>query len=511
MVLVGFGVAACGGELPGLAEAVDDSASTGGAESSFDDDTNAASTGDGWGGGGDEGSSSESSGDGPTQPETDPGPDGNAVLSGTRLHRRELETSDGASAETSLWDSALAVPCSFEPASDGESRCIPDLHGTVMFADPQCTQPVIAAYWSCVGDDLRYARRSVAEGDCDRSVETYAAIEGEDPVLRPVFWLREGDCVADGTRQSVLAQRLPDSDLVRATRIESPRTQGMSMRMLLAEDGAVWPETVIDQGRGEPCSPDRESERCVPASAGWFSERDLLHDASCEQRAVEVDACQGSTLRGRESTCAPMAFYEHGEEVGALAQRGLDDICEPLEDVTGTHVTVGAAIPIETFPPAEVATVGEGRIREQRMVDTAGDSLVTGLGGRRLYDTALDLLCHPMRMADGTIRCLPPVLTLHAYSLYADDQCTEPVVAAYADACDGTTIPASYAAAFESCGEVSSIYTLDEELGAEQVYWDGGGTCSPAPSSIADPPHFRLGEAVPLETFAALEYVVHER
>lgn len=286
----------------------------------------------------------------PTEPDADPGPDGNTVVSGSRLRRRELATPDGASGETTLWDSELEVPCSFERAT--------------------------------------------------------------------------------GSRVG----------------------QGMSMRMVLADDGAVWPDAIVDEERGEPCRPDRESGRCLPAWWAVFWEGDRLRDVSCEQRVVAVDACHGSTLRGRESTCAPWSFYEYGDEVepDALSQRGEDNVCEPAENVTGTPVTVGPLIPFETFPVVDIVTVGEGTVREQRMVDAAGDSLMTGDGGPTLYDESLQERCWPALMIDGSLRCLPPALPLTVMPLYAD---------------------------LERCGVASSVYALGEELESEEVYWELAG-CS---------------------------------
>jgi len=515
--MVGLGVAACGGEPAGLTQAAEilpNPGSTGSSPQDEPEDNPAVgSTGAGWGGDGStsegEGPSSGGSHGAPAEPDPDPGPDGNTVVSGSRLHRRALATPDGATSEVGLWDSELEVPCTFERAGDGEQRCMPKLPGEMMFSDPECTQPVIASYWSCEETDFRYARDYLGESDCEWTIETFEAIEGEVPAQIPVFSDWTGECAAQGSRLAVPAQPMADDALIRATFIEQPRAAGMSMRILLADDGAVWPDEVLDEGRAERCKPDAQSGRCIPASSAGFGHWSTLLDAACEQRVVAVDACDGSALRGRESVCDPWSLYEYGDEVDAagVSLLGEDGVCEAAEGATGTHVTVGPLIPVETFPAVETVTVGEGRLREQRLVDAAGDSLATSTWGRTLYDTELGERCAPRWTADGVIRCLPPAASLSSLPLFADDDCTQRVVRGYSAECEVPATILSYAVQDEGCSGASSIYELGEALDTEEVYWELGG-CSLAEHFIDNIVFFRVGEEIPIEAFVELDYVV---
>lgn len=521
IVLVGLSAAACGTEPLGLTQAVEvvpeaegtGSSSGGATEGETEGETVGGSTGDGWGGGEgeDDGSSSEGPVDVPGEPDADPGPDGNTVVSGSRLRRRELTTPSGAVAETELWDSKLAVPCSFERASDGEQRCMPDVYAGVVFADSECTQPVIVSPFSCTENDFRYARRYLDTADCDWTVEVYAAVEGEGPAEMPVFSQWSGECAAEGTMQAVLAQRVPERALVRASFFEQPRTDGMSMRMLVADDGAVWPEAVVDEGRGEPCHPELESGRCVPEAAAWFSHRSPLSEGACEQRVVGVDACDGAILRGRESACDPDSFYEYGDEVDAqdLSELGDDNVCEPTEGFADAYVTLGPVIPFESFPSVQTVTLGEGTVQEQRMLDAAGDSLVTGDRGHRLYDTSLEEYCWPALMADGSIRCLPRAARLPSIPVYADDECSQRVVGGSASVCGETAPPVPYAVEQGSCGAASSVYVLGDKVDSQDFYWPISG-CSPAAPIFGETAFFHLGEPLPLEMFTELSYVTDE-
>lgn len=155
----------------------------------------------------------------------------------------------------------------------------------------------------------------------------------------------------------------------------------------------------------------------------------------------------------------------------------------------------------------DIVTVGAGRVREQRTVDAAGDSLVTGDGGRALYDTSLAEHCWPELLADGSIRCVPRAVHLSSIPLYADDQCSHRVVGGYGDTCGGTTTPPSYVVEHESCGVASCVHALSDELDSEDVYWNLAG-CSLAEPFIGTGTFFHIGEEVPLETFVELDYVV---
>jgi hypothetical protein len=506
IALVGLGVVACGGPSPGLTQATpavseaEDMGSSSGGESP--DAPVGGSTGAGWGGGSDEGSSSGGV-------EEEPGPDGNTVVSGTRLLRRDLAKADGIAGATGLWDSDLEVPCSFERTSDGELRCVPDVHGALMFADPACTQPVIVGpQFSCLEEDLRYARRYLDHSDCAWTLETYEAVDGQDPVEMPVYTSRSGACEAYGEEVAVAAERISDDALVRGVFTERARTDGMSMRIVVADDGAVWPESIVDDARGEACTPDGDTGRCLPAAPSVFSEWDRLRDGGCQQRVVDVDACSGSTLRGSEGACEPSLFHERGEhvDVDSLSQSGDDGVCEPAGEVFGTPVTVGSVIPFGAFPAVEVEMLGDGRIRELRYTDAEGDSLATGRSGRVLYDAELEMRCHVMLANDGVHRCVPPALAGTSIPLYADDQCSQRVVRVSADACGVPVEVPAMATRVEAC-DVLSVHTLGEPLDAEEVYWNLG-SCSLALPFVGAGTYVHLGENVPLEAFAELSYVV---
>jgi hypothetical protein len=77
------------------------------------------------------------------------------TTSGTRLKRKYGLGDDGTvdvtlvgreHPQTLWWDSQLQTNCTYVLASDGELRCLPapELYGDRLFADDQCTVPVIA-------------------------------------------------------------------------------------------------------------------------------------------------------------------------------------------------------------------------------------------------------------------------------------------------------------------------------------------------------------------------------
>ena len=183
-----------------------------------------------------------------------------------------------------------------------------------------------------------------------------------------------------------------------------------------------------------------------------------------------------------------------------------DNVCEAAQGVYSTHVTVGPVIAADTFPAVETVMVGEGRIREQRLVDAAGNSLAANGWGRTLYDTDLGERCAPRRMADGAIRCLPPALQVSSIQLFADDNCTQRVVSAHSPHCEVTPAP-GYAVVSGGCGVAASIYVLGGQLDIAEVYAEPAG-CSLVQQLPDNMVFFPVVEELPTEAFVELDYVV---
>jgi hypothetical protein len=57
----------------------------------------------------------------------------------------------GSAVHAVWYDTALAADCSFYPAADGATRCLPGHMVQVFFADDQCTQPVVAMTGDTLG------------------------------------------------------------------------------------------------------------------------------------------------------------------------------------------------------------------------------------------------------------------------------------------------------------------------------------------------------------------------
>lgn len=97
-------------------------------------------------------------------------------VDGARLKMAVLRADDGATSPHGWWDTDLGVPCTFQPASDGQTRCLPTtthslsrrLNGISFFADPTCLAPVGFQDENDCGGVPRYSHWRVQGGDCSQ-------------------------------------------------------------------------------------------------------------------------------------------------------------------------------------------------------------------------------------------------------------------------------------------------------------------------------------------------------
>ncbi len=83
---------------------------------------------------------------------TDPVSDAaaNPYQSGSRLKARVLVTADGARQFVGWRDTQLGLDCTFVTATDGKTRCLPQLGGiAVVYADSACSKPLVYAASNC--------------------------------------------------------------------------------------------------------------------------------------------------------------------------------------------------------------------------------------------------------------------------------------------------------------------------------------------------------------------------
>jgi hypothetical protein len=69
--------------------------------------------------------------------------EGGGFASGSRLRARTLVGADGSRQPAGWFDTQLETECTWRAAGDGQTRCIPVAVSTSLFADAECTTPVV--------------------------------------------------------------------------------------------------------------------------------------------------------------------------------------------------------------------------------------------------------------------------------------------------------------------------------------------------------------------------------
>lgn len=351
------------------------------------------------------------------------------VLEGAVLHARGYEAA-GASMFRTWFDTALGFECRFEPAVDGEYRCLPTWQGGYAihaFLDAACSQaavvrPACATDMFVAGDEQP---TTACEGAVGRPVYLVEA-----PRAEPAYFeLVQGVCVPRTAGSGeVVAPRGGEVAATAFVRAKLGITLDVGARLSLygfvSDDGAREPLTAWDRDRVAECTIDPVTKRCEPYETADLSRYSA--DASCSIAA----ATSSGSLRQCIAPSAVVAYDQAGDdafwEIGAaLATAYSTDggTCGPASPSGVLFYAIGPELPDTAFEETVEARDGSGQVQAVRYTSADGRTVGMDFGFR---DTGRgDAKCFPTPMSDGVARCTPGVGTS---PYFTDAACSDPVI-----------------------------------------------------------------------------------
>lgn len=376
-------------------------------------------------------------------------------IDGVRLKMTYAVTPGGLEAPVEWYDRDLQQPCSFRRASGGELHCLPStpVSSSEYWEEGCAGQPVMHHVADSVPGPLFFTVSGPidAEYPCRNNERYFRAGERLPPETR-LFQKRGSDCVFTTTvgsnRIYRLGEEVPVETFVRGTR-RTKRSQDPGAKLALtvveAQDGALEPVGWQDLASGKECQARETADgkvRCLPHS--YSIGPNQFAGPTCREPTVSTShrpsACWPApefAARYDDRTCRPQfTLYELGPRTNDVYHRDHEDACVPVADRNGGEVqfhTVGRRIPPERFG-----------VLEQQLQILPGQRLaatiVSGGGGLAkldwLYDIAEQAPCKPLKMDDGTLRCINNVNVAApiVYS-YADPACQELLFATRHNVC----------------------------------------------------------------------------
>ena len=146
------------------------------------------------------------------------------TTSGSRLKARNYVGSDGSKQFWGWHDSMVNADCSFLPASDGTTRCLPVGVGTATggyFSDPGCSQPLAQAAKGCSPAMYTFQIVVPATTGCVPT-DFYRLYSVSSPYSGPIYTGTPASCTAEpnaGTTADFYSAgaEIPPSTFVAAT------------------------------------------------------------------------------------------------------------------------------------------------------------------------------------------------------------------------------------------------------------------------------------------------------
>lgn len=469
---------------------------------------------------------------GPTGPTT--GESGDVLAprfrSGSRLRARSVGGEGAAERVFAyFWDTKLGVACAFALASDGVPRClpVPDLPVTDVHLDAACSQPVTA--YTC--GDAPYVLRATPltrDDECDPIGETIE-VRAIEPVAAPdglYVPLPDGGCgpAPDGVVAGQPGATLPPSTFVSAAVQERWTEQGLGVRELVAEDGAMRRLGLLTGADG-PCTLRYLADlgpRCVPDDAAevgagpevdwWWADsqcRDeplayALADPCAEEPprvALELDSLEGPPRLHRLG--APWSRdYAWDSRAGCVET--------PIAQTPWTLHHVAGRAARHTLAPLSLRVEARWPVSFTWFEDDFGLLLAPGFAegplgrsGGGPFQLPDGRACTPLLSTDGGARCLTSdVRVSEGVRYFADAACTAELVpvSRYAPSQVAVVSPRVCGVATGGEAVLISVHDIGPPRGGPELYQSApGGVCSaaqPAPGVV----YRSLGESVTAPT-----------
>jgi len=362
-------------------------------------------------------------GDGPDATQT-PG-----WSSGGRLRAR-IETADGVKRFVTWHDTTLDADCTFSPAADGKTRCVPPTYGFHgYFSDASCKDTVVVFE---AGTPVEgFLPRTNAPFVCGTGVSLFAVGATVTPptIYQEVNGVPCSPVGAPPAGSTVVALGAPidPAMLVAASEVLEPRGARLRARVLVADDGAREQLDLVDTQRNARCVSDTENDvqsdyACTPSERAY--DYAYYSDSGCTTEAAfytgytqsRCNRPPGIILRLQP---APVVYYEVGALLTSPVYQRSPSCTQylPPASLASTFYALGAVVPRSSFAPLTVAREGSGRIRMTTTRVATGE-LVELIG---FYDTTRQITCRAFTANDGKLRCYP--LTPYSVNEFSDSSC----------------------------------------------------------------------------------------
>jgi hypothetical protein len=455
--------------------------------------------------------------------------------SGTRLRAQRFAAPGADGAFATFVDMQNGQRCSFLPAADGVLRCLPNgsrFHAG--FADAGCSLPVVGADFEsafCAAIPTIAAILRSSQGAEIYDVFKLAAYPpgGVPYVGTP------GSCVPNaplrtGWRTFLKAiEAVPAAGFVKGEVKLFPGPGGVSVKRIVAEDGASLATGLALTDRGLACEPLPAADgsvRCVAtAPRAELYDGTFFLDAQCMTPLASVRGEETPVIGVHPDTAGRYSFFTPGERIkGTLYLNTQPGGCKtqphPAEATRLRFYPVGAAVPASALPELRLARgMGSGSLALRYTAAADGTPLTANVlpvprfgltDDNPFLDTASNQPCYPV-VTPGGPRCLPQrTLAMEQYLFFAEPECKGAILAG----CDqGEDCTGRLAARLGRCGPTRAAETLARASaryrGAQYYQYQPGEPeaerCTLSP--ITNPPEgnlFVVGDSVAWDALPAL-------
>lgn len=354
-----------------------------------------------------------------------------SFVGGTRLKAVMAEAKDGTSVFLHWRDTALGLPCRYEAFDDG-MRCLPlegvaTIYGEALandFADPQCTQRLIAKARRSAKSDLVQL-----VGGC-WTTQTYFRVSA--PYTETVTYQNTAaGCEARtrlGDADLLTLEPVGFDNFVLATVLAGAPSGDIAPTFLLGADGSRAPHGFRDV-RGVDCWPRQTEQgvRCMPLDFARSDRSDAYADAECSLIAAAPEKfCE------RRSSLPFVVSATFGDSINGV-HRGGPRLSEAFRRTGSTDCHragekailfgVGEPVPLADFLPATLSQLTRESGLSQSVAQVNG--LTLGLFTQPRATTFGGFDCTLAAGRDGIPRCMPP--TGYTQQDFSEPTCTEPV------------------------------------------------------------------------------------
>ncbi|HEY1810704.1 MAG TPA: hypothetical protein VGG74_00020 [Kofleriaceae bacterium] len=443
-------------------------------------------------------------GDAPMSSTGDGGTGANdGAMSGTRLKLTYYAFTDGTTQWFGLYDSERKENCSpFDGTwPDGNTYCVPDWSGSVVYSDSKCTNPEIDEYVgsTCAAAPELYVLDQQYDECSEEYLPTHLYRKGSANGAAAYYVMNyDGTCstqytVDQGYEQVyAITSEVSTTDLVQLT-LSPPTTGGpIGVRSWTSSDGAVLPIMLHDTTNNLDCSPEYYGDTATTASCAPNDAFDayLDHDNMCVDPALDMTstcAAPGFAYTYPSGNTCPMdleTYYAVGSKLATPTLfESFGTTCSSETPSTGTsYYGLGSALQLTALQRAPDTDAGH-RIQLIHYGDSAS---LHYRDPTYLYDSQEQAVCAPEQLADGTIRCVPDSgFYVSTGFFYSDSGCATAVdvLDMYTGpaTCQAPTVPAYVRKYLPTTGCISNFELHSPTTKAGTLYYLGGSdgvTCT---------------------------------